>query len=86
MPVEYSYPRNMMALNSQLPFYLTPSHKHKENAVQLNKRLMELTIPLQNGTIISKEQKLYSEMITNHSPNLWMVRMQITKSVDGDLS
>ena len=30
--------------------------KHKENGAQLNKKLMEFIMPLQNGIIISKEQ------------------------------
>ena len=55
MPAEHSYPRNMMAQNFQLPIFCTLFQKHKENEAQLNRKLMEFIMALQNGIIISKE-------------------------------
>ena len=54
-PAECSYPRNTMVQNFQLPFSHTLFWKHKENGAQLNKKLMEFIMPLQNGINISKE-------------------------------
>ena len=83
---EHSYPKNMMVQSSLLPFFCIPFWKHKENRAQQNKKLMEFTMPLPNGIIISRDQILQYEMITYHSTNSLMTKMQITRPIDGDWS
>ena len=46
---------NMMVQNIQLLFFCTLFQKLKENGAQLNRKLMEFIMPLQNENIISKE-------------------------------
>ena len=58
MLAEHSYPKNMMVQNSLLPFFCIPFWKHKENGAPQNKKLMEFTMQLPNGIIISREQIL----------------------------
>ena len=53
MPVEHSYPTNMMVWNFLLLFFCTHFQKHREKGAQLNKKLMESITPLSNGIIIS---------------------------------
>ena len=55
MPVECSYPRNMIVLNSLLPFSHIPFWKYKENGAPLNRKLTEFIIPSPKGIVISKE-------------------------------
>ena len=74
----------MMVQNSLLPFFPIPFWKHKENGAPWNKKLMEYTIQLPNGIIISREQVLEYEMIPNHSTNSLMAQMQMTRSIDED--
>ena len=65
MLAECSYPKNMMVQSSLLPFFHLPFWKHKENGAPWSKKLMEFIMPLPNVIIISREQTLYYEMITN---------------------
>ena len=41
-----------------IAFLLHTFWEHKENGAQQNKKFREFTMPLQNGTVISREQRL----------------------------
>ena len=86
MPVEHSYPRYMMVLNSLLPSFHIPFQKYKENEAPLNRKLTEFIMPLPNRVIISRELISQCKMITSHSTNSSTAKMQITRPIDGDWS
>ena len=49
MPVELSFHKSMMVQNFESPFYPIHFWKIKENGAELNRKLMEFLMPLQNG-------------------------------------
>ena len=82
-PVEHSYPRNMMVLNSLLPSFHTPFQKHEENGAPLSRKLTEIYYAitrwyyyLQGADIIVQNDhkplnKFLNEKNANNKVNRW---------------
>ena len=83
---EHSYPKNMMAWDSLLPFFCIPFWKHKENGAPQNKKHMEFIMPSLNGNYYLQGADIIAR--NDHKPlNKFLNgKMQITRSMNGGWS